>query len=135
MHTADLTDLDDLDRLTQEVIDPHGGVDILVNNAGRSIRRSVHYQYDRFHDFERTMQLNYFASLKLILAFVPGMRQRKSGHIINISSYSVQMNTPRFGAYAASKAALDQFSRCSAPRRPMTGFTSRRSTCRWCARR
>ena len=111
VHTADLTDLDDLDRLTKDVIDTHGGVDILVNNAGRSIRRSVHYQYDRFHDFERTMQLNYFASLKLILAFAPGMRQRKSGHIINISSYSVQMNTPRFSAYAASKAALDQFSR------------------------
>ena len=74
VHTADLTDLDDLDRLTKEVIEAHGGVDILVNNAGRSIRRSVHYQYDRFHDFERTMQLNYFASLKLILAFAPGMR-------------------------------------------------------------
>jgi short-subunit dehydrogenase len=89
-------------------------VDILVNNAGRSIRRSVKYQYDRFHDFERTMQLNYFGALRLILTFLPGMRERKQGHIINISSYSVQMNTPRFGAYAASKSALDQFSRCLA---------------------
>ncbi|MEA2492129.1 MAG: hypothetical protein QOJ29_40 [Thermoleophilaceae bacterium] len=113
-HPADLTDPDDLDRVTKEILDEHGQVDILVNNAGRSIRRSVKYQYDRFHDFQRTMTLNYFGALKMILAFLPGMRERKSGHIINISSYSVQMNTPRFAAYAASKQALDQFSRCIA---------------------
>jgi thioester reductase-like protein len=111
VHPADLTSLEDLDRLGQEVLEQHGGVDILVNNAGKSIRRSVHYQYDRFHDFQRTMNLNYFGALKLIMAFLPGMRERKRGHIINISSYSVQMNTPRFGAYVASKAALDAFSR------------------------
>jgi len=113
-YSADLTDPDDLDRVTKEILDEHGGVDILVNNAGRSIRRSVKYQYDRFHDFQRTMTLNYFGALKMILAFLPGMRERRSGHIINISSYSVQMNTPRFAAYAASKQALDQFCRCIA---------------------
>jgi NAD(P)-dependent dehydrogenase (short-subunit alcohol dehydrogenase family) len=112
VHPADLTDPDDLDRVAKEILDELGRVDILVNNAGRSIRRSVKYQYDRFHDFQRTMTLNYFGALKLILAFLPGMRERKDGHIINISSYSVQMNTPRFAAYAASKQALDQFSRC-----------------------
>ena len=68
-----------------EVLEQHGGVDVLVNNAGRSIRRSVARSYDRFHDYERTMQLNYFGALKLILAFLPGMRERKSGHIINVS--------------------------------------------------
>jgi short-subunit dehydrogenase len=115
VHPADLTDVDDIERMANEVLEQHGGVDILVNNAGRSIRRSVKYQYDRFHDFERTMNLNYFGALKMILSFLPGMRERKSGHIINISSYSVQMNTPRFAAYAASKQALDQFSRCLAP--------------------
>ena len=114
VHAADLADTGDIERMANEVVDQHGGIDILVNNAGRSIRRSVKYQYDRFHDFERTMQLNYFGALRLILTFLPGMRERRSGHIINISSYSVQMNTPRFAAYAASKAALDQFSRCLA---------------------
>jgi short-subunit dehydrogenase len=114
VHPADLADTDDIERMANEVIDEHGGVDILVNNAGRSIRRSVHFSYDRFHDFERTMQLNYFGALRLILTFLPGMRERKSGHIINISSYSAQMNTPRFSAYAASKSALDSFSRCLA---------------------
>ena len=115
VHPCDLSDLDDIDRLAQEVIDEHGGIDVLVNNAGRSIRRSVARSYDRFHDFERTMQLNYFGALKLILAFLPGMRERKSGHIINVSSIGVQTNTPRFSAYVASKAALDAFSRCVAP--------------------
>jgi NAD(P)-dependent dehydrogenase (short-subunit alcohol dehydrogenase family) len=71
--------------------------------------------YDRFHDFERTMSLNYFGALKLILAFLPGMRERKSGHIVNVSSIGVQTNTPRFSAYVASKSALDAFSRCVAP--------------------
>jgi short-subunit dehydrogenase len=115
VHAADLSDLDDIDRLAQEVLEENGGVDILINNAGRSIRRSVKASYDRFHDFERTMQLNYFGALKLILAFLPGMRERKSGHIINISSIGVQTNTPRFSSYVASKAALDAFSRCVAP--------------------
>jgi NAD(P)-dependent dehydrogenase (short-subunit alcohol dehydrogenase family) len=115
VHPADLSDLEDIDRLAAEVLETHGGVDVLVNNAGRSIRRSVARSYDRFHDYERTMQLNYFGALKLILAFLPGMRERKSGHIINVSSIGVQTNTPRFSAYVASKAALDAFSRCVAP--------------------
>jgi len=71
--------------------------------------------YDRFHDYERTMQLNYFGALKLIMKLLPGMRERKSGHIINISSIGVQTNTPRFSAYVASKSALDAFSRSIAP--------------------
>jgi short-subunit dehydrogenase len=115
VHPADLSDLDDIQRMAEEVIEEHGGIDILVNNAGRSIRRSLARSYDRFHDYERTMQLNYFGALKLIMAFMPGMRERKFGHIINISSIGVQTNTPRFSAYVASKAALDAFARCVAP--------------------
>jgi thioester reductase-like protein len=115
VHPCDLADIEDLDRMAQEVIAEHGGIDVLVNNAGRSIRRSVARSYDRFHDFERTMQLNYFGALKLILAFLPGMRERKAGHIVNVSSIGVQTNTPRFSAYVASKSALDAFSRCVAP--------------------
>jgi short-subunit dehydrogenase len=115
VHPCDLSDMDDIQRLADEVLEQHGGIDILVNNAGRSIRRSLKASYDRFHDYERTMQLNYFGALRLILAFMPGMRDRKRGHIINVSSIGVQTNTPRFSAYVASKAALDAFSRCVAP--------------------
>ncbi|HEV2724437.1 MAG TPA: SDR family oxidoreductase, partial [Thermoleophilaceae bacterium] len=115
VHPADLSDMEDIDRLAREVLEEHGGVDILVNNAGRSIRRSVARSYERFHDYERTMQLNYFGALKLIMAFLPGMRERKSGHIINVSSIGAQTNTPRFSAYVASKSALDAFTRCAAP--------------------
>ena len=115
VHPCDLSDLDDIDRLAAEVLEQHGGIDVLVNNAGRSIRRSVKASYDRFHDYERTMRLNYYGALKLILAFLPGMRERRSGQIINVSSIGVQTNTPRFSAYVASKAALDAFSRCVAP--------------------
>ncbi|WP_108667582.1 SDR family oxidoreductase [Euzebya rosea] len=114
VHPCDLTDGEDIQRMVDEVIAEHGGVDVLVNNAGRSIRRSIKLSYDRFHDFERTMQLNYFGSLRLILGFLPGMRERKFGHIINISSIGCQTNVPRFSAYVASKSALDAFSRCAA---------------------
>jgi thioester reductase-like protein len=114
VHSADLSDLDDCERLVADILDTHGRVDILVNNAGRSIRRAIENQYDRFHDFHRTMQINYFGALKLILGFLPGMRERKSGHIINVSSIGAQTNTPRFSSYVASKSALDAFSRCIA---------------------
>ena len=79
VHPCDLSDLDDIDRLAAEVLEQHGGIDVLVNNAGRSIRRSVKASYDRFHDYERTMRLNYYGALKLILAFLPGMRERRTG--------------------------------------------------------
>ena len=92
----------------------HGGCDFLVNNAGRSIRRGVINSFDRFHDFERTMQLNYFGALRLIMGFLPTMIAQKRGHIINISSIGVLSNAPRFSAYVASKSALDSFSACAA---------------------
>ncbi|HRN61096.1 MAG TPA: SDR family oxidoreductase [Luteimonas sp.] len=112
-YTADLADMADCDRLVETVLREHGQVDILINNAGRSIRRSIELSYDRFHDFERTMQLNYFGSLRLIMGFMPTMTKRRRGHIINISSIGVLANSPRFSAYVASKAALDAFSRCA----------------------
>jgi NAD(P)-dependent dehydrogenase (short-subunit alcohol dehydrogenase family) len=118
IHRADLSDLDDVQKMASEVLAEYGRVDILVNNAGRSIRRSVELSYDRFHDFERTMQLNYFGALRLILSLMPAMRKRskgrRGGHIINVSSIGVQTHTPRFSAYVASKAALDAWSRCVA---------------------
>jgi short-subunit dehydrogenase len=111
VHPADLSDFDDIDRMAEEVLTEHGGVDVLVNNAGRSIRRSIALSYERFHDFERTIQLNYLAAVKLVLRFLPGMRERRSGHIVDVSTMGVQTNVPRFSAYIASKAALDAFAR------------------------
>lgn len=112
-YTADLAELSSCDELLRQVMADHGRVDILVNNAGRSIRRSIALSYDRFHDFERTMQLNYFGSLRLIMGVLPGMTERKRGQVVNISSIGVLANSPRFSAYVASKAALDAFSRCA----------------------
>jgi len=92
----------------------YGGVDVLVNNAGRSIRRGIETSYDRFHDFERTMQVNYFGALRLTLGVLPHMTEKHAGHVINISSIGVLTNAPRFSAYVASKAALDAWTRCAA---------------------
>ena len=113
LYAVDLTNLEDCDRFIDQVIADHGRVDILVNNAGRSIRRAVEHSYDRFHDFERTMQLNYFAALRCTLRVLPGMSERRSGHIINISSMGVIGPPSRFSAYVASKSALEGFSRCA----------------------
>jgi short-subunit dehydrogenase len=115
VHPCDLSNPDDVERMAQEVLAKHGHVDILVNNAGKSIRRSVDRSYDRFHDYQRTMALNYFAPVKLMLDLLPVMREYGSGHIINVSTIGLQINTPRFAAYLASKAALDAFSRSIGP--------------------
>ena len=115
VYPTDLADMAANQRMIERVLKEHGRVDILVNNAGRSIRRSVKESLDRFHDYERTMQLNYFGAVKLMLAVIPGMKERGSGHIINISSIGVQAYPPRFGAYVASKSALAALARCMAP--------------------
>jgi thioester reductase-like protein len=111
VYGADLSDMDAIDDVVQRILAEHPAVDFLVNNAGRSIRRSIRLSEDRFHDFERTMQLNYFGAIKLIMALLPHMRERKVGHIVNISSIGVQTNPPRFSAYVASKSALDSWTR------------------------
>jgi len=109
--------------IVDEAIERFGRIDVLVNNAGRSIRRSIALSYDRFHDFERTMQLNYFGSLRMILRSLPVMSRNRSRHVINISSIGVLTNAPRFSAYVASKAALDAFSRCAASEYSDTGIS------------
>lgn len=113
-YVADIADMENCDRFVQRVIEDHGGVDILINNAGRSIRRGIESSYERFHDFERTMQLNYFGALRVTMGLLPMMSERKCGHVINISSIGVLTNAPRFSAYVASKAALDAWTRCAA---------------------
>ena len=113
-YSADVADMADCDRFVKLLIENHGGVDILVNNAGRSIRRGIESSYDRFHDFERTMQLNYFGALRLTMGLLPKMIEQRRGQVINISSIGVLTNAPRFSAYVASKAALDAWTRCAA---------------------
>ena len=112
-YAADIADMADCDRFVKQLIENHGGVDYLINNAGRSIRRAIEGSYDRFHDFERTMQLNYFGCLRVTMGLLPGMVAKRKGHVVNISSIGVLTNAPRFSAYVASKAALDAWTRCA----------------------
>jgi NAD(P)-dependent dehydrogenase (short-subunit alcohol dehydrogenase family) len=114
VYSVDLTSAESVDAAVKQMLADHDAIDMLVNNAGRSIRRSIELSYDRFHDFERTMALNYFAPVRLVLRLLPHMTERRFGHIVNISSIGVQTNPPRFSAYVASKAALDAFSRVAA---------------------
>ncbi|MBE0475196.1 SDR family oxidoreductase [Rhodoferax sp.] len=112
-YAVDISDAAGCEAFVQKVTAEHGGVDFLVNNAGRSIRRAIESSYDRFHDYERTMQLNYFGSLRVTTGFLPGMVAKHHGHVVNISSIGVLTNAPRFSAYVASKAALDAWTRCA----------------------
>jgi len=113
-YSCDITDYAANDKLARDILEEFEHVDVLINNAGRSIRRSLALSYDRFHDFERTMQLNYFACVRLTMNLLPSMTERKDGHVINVSSIGVLTNAPRFSAYVASKAALESFARCAA---------------------
>ncbi|WP_409490164.1 SDR family oxidoreductase [Amycolatopsis sp. cmx-11-12] len=108
-YPCDLTDGDAVDALVKDVLAAHGAVDMLVNNAGRSIRRSLSLSTERFHDFERTMAINYFGPVRLTLGLLPSMTARGFGHIVNVTTQGLQTDTPRFSAYLASKAALEEF--------------------------
>ena len=110
-YVCDLSDGEAVDALVAQVLSEVGAVDYLVNNAGRSIRRSLHLSYDRMHDYERTMAINYFGPVRLTMGLLPAMRERKFGHVVNILSWGVQMEPPKFTAYIASKTALDTWSR------------------------
>jgi len=113
-YSADIADPEQCAAFVRRVTDEHGGVDILVNNAGRSIRRAIENSYDRLHDFERLMRLNYLAAVQVTMGFLPGMAERRSGHIINISSITAITMASRFSAYVASKSALEAWSDCAA---------------------
>jgi NAD(P)-dependent dehydrogenase (short-subunit alcohol dehydrogenase family) len=113
-YACDITEEASVNALVDDLLADHEGIDMLVNNAGRSIRRSVKLSYDRFHDYERTMEINYFGALRMMLGLLPHMTERRFGHIVNVSSIGVQANPPRFSAYVASKAALDAFTRVAA---------------------
>ncbi|WP_089251361.1 SDR family oxidoreductase [Rhodococcoides kyotonense] len=122
-YPCDVTDTESVDQTVKAILSEHGHVDMLVNNAGRSIRRSLYRSTDRLHDFERTMAVNYFGAVRLVLALLPHMRRRRFGHIVNISSAAVQGHTPRFAAYVASKAALDGFADVAAAETLSDGIT------------
>ena len=107
--TCDVTDTDSVDACVKDILGRFGHVDYLVNNAGRSIRRSVDASTDRLHDYERVMAVNYFGAVRMVLALLPHWRERRFGHVVNVSSAGVQANSPRYSAYLPSKAALDAF--------------------------
>ena len=113
-YVCDLTDLEAIDDLVARLLDEHGAIDYLVNNAGRSIRRSLDLSYDRFHDVERTMAINYFGPVRLTMGLLPAMRAQGFGQVVNILSWGVQLKAPKFSAYLASKTALDTWSRIAA---------------------
>ncbi|MGH3467725.1 MAG: SDR family oxidoreductase, partial [Thermocrispum sp.] len=123
VYPCDLTDDGAVHKVVEQMVGEHGRIDMLVNNAGRSIRRSIRLSYDRMHDYERAMAINYFAAVRLILAVLPHMTRRKFGHIVNVSSIGVQGIAPRFSAYVASKAALDYFSKIAAVEMHGDGIT------------
>jgi NAD(P)-dependent dehydrogenase (short-subunit alcohol dehydrogenase family)/thioester reductase-like protein len=122
-YSVDIADEQGCAEFVKLLNEQHGGVDFLINNAGRSIRRAIESSYDRFHDFERTMALNYFGSLRITMGLLPGMVAKKKGHIVNLSSISVLVNAPRFSAYVASKAALDAWTRCASSEFADQGIT------------
>ncbi len=122
-YSADIANEESCAELVKWLQDTYGGVDFLINNAGRSIRRAIESSYDRFHDFERTMQLNYFGCLRVTMGLLPGMVAKRKGHVVNISSIGVLTNAPRFSAYVASKAALDAWTRCASSEFADQGIT------------
>jgi NAD(P)-dependent dehydrogenase (short-subunit alcohol dehydrogenase family) len=115
-YPTDLTDEDAVSGLAKQINENHGPLDILVSNAGKSLRRSLHQQYNRPHDFQRTIDINYLGPIWLLLGLLPAMRENGRGHLINVSSVGVRVAPgPQWGAYQASKGAFDRWLRSVAP--------------------
>lgn len=116
VYATDLSDETAVHALTKQITENHGPLDIVVSNAGKSLRRSLHHQYDRPHDFQRTIDINYLGPIWLLLGLLPAMRENGRGHIVNVSSVGVRVVPgPQWGAYQASKGAFDRWLRSVAP--------------------
>lgn len=107
--TCDVTDSASVEHTVKDILGRFDHVDYLVNNAGRSIRRSVVNSTDRLHDYERVMAVNYFGAVRMVLALLPHWRERRFGHVVNVSSAGVQARNPKYSSYLPTKAALDAF--------------------------
>ena len=92
--TCDVTDSVSVEHTIKDILGRFGHVDYLVNNAGRSIRRSVVNSTDRLHDYERVMAVNYFGAVRMVLALLPHWRERRFGHVVNVSSAGVLARNP-----------------------------------------
>ena len=112
---CDLRNEEEVESLLEKLHELPDGIDVVVNNAGKSIFRSIFDSLDRFHDFARTMTLNYFGPVQLLLSLIPTLVARQ-GHVINISAVNVLLiPAPKWAAYQASKTAFDQWFRCVGP--------------------
>ncbi|WP_425297449.1 SDR family NAD(P)-dependent oxidoreductase [Nocardia abscessus] len=124
-YPTDLTDMEAVERLGRRLLDEHGRLDVVINNAGKSIRRPIAESYDRFHDFTRTIDVNYLGPVRLLLTLLPAMRARGRGHIVNMSTWGVRMPpAPRWAAYGASKSAFDVWLRSVAAEVARDGVTT-----------
>jgi NAD(P)-dependent dehydrogenase (short-subunit alcohol dehydrogenase family) len=111
-YACDLAEPAEVDGLVRRVLDEHGGVDVLVNNAGRSMRRPVGEAVERVDDFSRALAVNYLGPVRLTMGLLPVMLERRSGHVVNVGTWTVPVGTsPRFAAYHSSKVALTGFGR------------------------
>ncbi|GAB4586726.1 SDR family NAD(P)-dependent oxidoreductase [Nocardia sp. IFM 10818] len=125
VYQADITDMEAVEQLGRTILDEHDHVDVMINNAGKSIRRSLAKSYDRFHDFTRTIDVNYLGPVRLLLTLLPNMRERGQGHIVNVSTWGLRMPpAPRWSAYGASKAAFDVWLRTVATEIAADGVTT-----------
>ncbi len=123
-YPCDLADTEAVGELVSRLLDDHDHIDVVVSNAGLSIRRWISESYDRFHDFERTINVNYLGPVRLLLGLLPSMRKRGRGHIVNVSTIGVDFPPLRWSAYIASKSAFEVWLTGVAPEIRADGVTT-----------
>ncbi len=123
IHPCDLADTDQVEQLVDRVLTEHGHVDVVVSNAGISIRRWISQSYNRFDDIERTIRVNYLGPIRLVLGLLEPMRERGSGHIVNVGTVGVNFPPLRWSAYIASKTAFETWLSGVAPEIRADGVT------------
>ncbi|WP_245663287.1 SDR family NAD(P)-dependent oxidoreductase [Nocardia inohanensis] len=125
VYRADISDMAAVEALGRTLLAEHDHIDVVINNAGKSIRRPLNESYDRFHDFTRTIDVNYLGPVRLLLTLLPSMCERREGHIVNVSTWGLRMPpAPRWAAYGASKSAFDVWLRTVATEIAADGLTT-----------
>jgi NAD(P)-dependent dehydrogenase (short-subunit alcohol dehydrogenase family) len=119
---GDVADQDHAERLVATALEHFGRIDVLVNNASE-LGPSPMPALEELptHEFERILQVNLVAPLKLIQLVLPGMRSRGEGLIVNVTSDAGVQAYPTWGGYGASKAGLEHLSRVLAAELDGTG--------------
>lgn len=112
LYKVDITNHSKIDHIMKKILKVHSSIDILINNAGNGWRGMV--EDTTIEEAKQQMEVNVWAAMRLTQWVLPGMRDNKRGHIVNISSMATTIDYATIGYYSATKAFIEKISKVMA---------------------